>query len=861
MQRRMFVLPPGQLVTSTSNNNLPVQLTSLIGREQQVAAACALLSRPEVRLLTLLGPGGVGKTRLGVQIATELVDAFVDGICFVPLAPISDPDLVVPTIARTFGLGETGDRSLLELLKAYLREQQLLLLLDNFEQVVTAAAVITELLVTCPDLKVLVTSRTSLRVRGEREFPVPPLALPDPKHLPAIESLSQYASVALFVERALALKPDFQLTGTNAHAIAEICARLDGLPLAIELAATRIKLLPPQALLARLGSRLQVLTEGARDVPERQQTLRNAIKWSYDLLSTNEQRLFRRLSVFVGGCTLAAVEEVCKALGDVATNVLEGVASLIDKNLLQQVEDVNGEPRLLMLETIREYGLECLEASEVAGEAGGAEATRLAHANYYLKLAEETEQKLRSAQQVIWLEQLEREHDNLRTALRWLVEGEEVEMALRLAGALCQFWVVRGHLSEGRQWLEGMLSGSNLETVSMRVRAKALNGAGVMAYTQGDYGHAKVLCQESLELFRKLGNRHGIASSVNGLAFVALVAGDYAAASAMFEESLVLFRELGDKWNLADTLYFSALAASFRVDQTDTAAARSMVEESLAISRELRDQRGLAYSLNLLGFVSLLQGEGAAACPLIEESLAIHKALGNRQGIAYTSLTFGWFSLSQGDYVAARARYEKSLAIMIELDDRWFIAACLEGLAMTAAQTSTGESLASALWAARLWGTAEALREAISVPLRSFERAINEWGIAKVRSQLGEEAFTAAWAEGRTMTPAEVSLLSPDSAAQERAVETVGASRADTLSKLTQSASTVTSLPNSAAGLTGREVEVLRLLAMGLTNAQIAERLVISLLTVKAHVRSIYSKLDIASRSAATRYAIEHKLV
>src|SRR5438034_2376446 len=404
MQRRILVLPSGQLskTGSTPINNLPVQLTSLIGREQQVAAACSLLSRPEVRLLTLIGAGGVGKTRLGVQIATELVDAFVDGIWFVPLAPISDPDLVVPTIARTFGLGETGDRSLLELLKAYLREQQLLLLLDNFEQVAAAAAVVTELLVTCPDLKVLVTSRTSLRVRGEREFPVPPLALPDPKDLPAIEALSQYSSVALFVERALALKPDFQLTDANAHAIAEICARLDGLPLAIELAATRIKLLPPQALLARLGSRLQVLTGGARDVPERQQTLRNAIKWSYDLLSADEQRLFRRLSVFVGGCTLAAVEEVCKAMGDVAANVLEGVASLIDKNLLQQVEEVNGEPRLVMLETIREYGLECLEASEVAGEAGGAEATRLAHANYYLKLAEETEQKLRSAQQVIW---------------------------------------------------------------------------------------------------------------------------------------------------------------------------------------------------------------------------------------------------------------------------------------------------------------------------------------------------------------------------------------------------------------------------------------------------------------------------
>src|SRR5437588_174227 len=858
MQRRMFVLPPGKLATSTAMHYLPVQLTSLIGREQQLAAACALVSRPEVRLLTLLGPGGVGTTRLGLPIATELVGAFVDGICFVPLAPISNPDLVVPTIARTFGLGETGERSLLELLKAYLREQQLLLLLDNFEQVVAAAPVVTELLLSCPDLKMMVTSRTALRVRGEREFPVPPLALPDPKHLSDIEALSQYAAVALFVERAVALKPDFQLTGANAHAIAEICARLDGLPLAIELAASRIKLLPPQALLARLGSRLQVLTGGTRDVPERQQTLRNAIKWSYDLLDAGEQRLFRRLSVFVGGCTLAAVEEICQAMGDVAVNVLEGVASLIDKNLLQQVEEANGEPRLVMLETIREYGLECLAASQEDGEV---EATWRAHADYYLNLAEETEQKLRSAQQVIWLERLEREHDNLRTALRWLVEREEVEMALRLGGAMCQFWAMRGHLSEGRQSLEGILSGSNLETVSMRVRAKALNGAGVMAHTQGDYGQAKVLCQESLELFRKLGNRRGIASSINGLAFVAMVAGDYAAASGMFEESLVLFRELGDKWNLADTLYFSALAASFRVDQTDTAAARSMVEESLAISRELGDQRGLAYSLNLLGFVSLLQGEGAAACTLIEESLAIHKALGNRQGIAYTSLTFGWFSLSQGDYVAARARYEKSLAVMIELDDRWFIAACLEGLAITAAQTSTEESFASALWAARLWGVAEALREAISVPLRSFERAINEWGIAKVRSQLGEEAFATAWAEGRTMTPAEVALLSPDNAAQERAVETVGASRADITSKLAQPASTVTSLPNSPAGLTGREVEVLRLLAMGLTNAQIAERLVISLLTVKAHVRSIYSKLDIASRSAATRYAIEHKLV
>jgi predicted ATPase/DNA-binding CsgD family transcriptional regulator len=860
MQRRIFILPSEGLATTGSGpiNNLPVQLTSLIGREQQVAAARALLSRPEVRLLTLLGPGGVGKTRLGVQIATEMADVFIDGICFVPLVPISEPDLVVPAIARTFGLGETGERSLLELLQAYLREKQLLLLLDNFEQVVAAAPVVTELLVSCPDLKMMVTSRTALRVRGEREFPVPPLALPDPKHLSDIEALSQYAAVALFVERAVALQPDFQLTGANAHAIAEICARLDGLPLAIELAASRIKLLPPQALLARLGSRLQVLTGGTRDVPERQQTLRNAIKWSYDLLDAGEQRLFRRLSVFVGGCTLAAVEEVCQAMGDVAVNVLEGVASLIDKNLLQQVEEANGEPRLVMLETIREYGLECLAASKEDGEV---EATWRAHADYYLKLAEETEQKLRSAQQVIWLERLEREHDNLRTALRWLVEREEVEMALRLGAALCQFWTMRGHLSEGRQWLEGILSDSRMETVSMRARAKALRGAGVMAFTQGDYGRARALCQESLELFQKLGSRRGIAASINGLAFVALAGGDYATVSAMFEESLVLLRESGDKWSLADTLYFSALAASFRVDRTDTAAARSKVEESLVISRELGDQRGMAYSLNLLGFLSLLQGQWEAAGPLLEESLAIHKALGNRHGIAYVSLSFGWFSLSQGDYMAARAYYEKSLAVMIELDDRWFIAACLEGLAIAAAaQSSLGEAVASALWAAHLWGTAEALREAIGVPLRSFERAINEWGIATIRAQLGEQAFAAAWAEGRTLTPAQVSLLGPTTAAQERAAETVGTTRADGLTTVPES-SMVVSSPTYPSGLTGREVEVLRLLAMGLTNAQIAERLVISLLTVKAHVRSIYSKLEVTSRSAATRYAMEHELV
>ncbi len=385
MQKKVFVLPSMQPIAAgqVSQSNLPAQLTPLIGRVQEVETACALLQRSDVRLLTLTGPGGVGKTRLGLQVVTDLLDVFADGVFFVPLVSLNNPDLVIPTIAQTLGLGEAGDRPLTEHLKAYLQDKHLLLLLDNFEQVVVAAPLLTELLESCPGLKALVTSREVLRVRGEHEFPVLPLALPDLSHLPGIEALSQYAAVALFLQRALAIKPDFQMTNTNARAIAEICARLDGLPLAIELAAARVKLLPPQKLLARLESRLQLLTRGARDMPERQQTLRNTIKWSYDLLDAEEQQLFRRLSVFVSGCTLEAAESVCNVADGLPLNVLDGVTSLIDKSLLQQVEHPGDELRLIMLGTIREYGLECLAAS------GEEETTRSAHAEYYLALAEE----------------------------------------------------------------------------------------------------------------------------------------------------------------------------------------------------------------------------------------------------------------------------------------------------------------------------------------------------------------------------------------------------------------------------------------------------------------------------------------
>ncbi len=813
-------------------NNLPVQFTSFIGREQEVSTVQHLLQRDGVRLLTLTGPGGTGKTRMAVQVAAELSEGFPDGVFFVNLAPISDPVLVVPTIAQTLSVKEVADQPLLDLVIAFLREKQVLLLLDNFEQVVSAAERITALLAACPQLKVLVTSREVLHVRGEQEFAVPPLSLPDPKRLPDLLALSRYEAVALFIQRAQAARPEFQVTTANAAAVVEICIRLDGLPLAIELAAARIKVLPPQALLARLGQRLAVLTSGVRDVPERHQTLHNTIAWSYHLLDGHEQRLFRRLSIFVGGCTLEAAEAVCAALGegDATRSVFDGVASLIDKSFLRQSEPEGQEPRLLMLETISEYGWECLNGS------GEMEETRHAHAAYYLHLAEQVEPHLRSAQQAVWLARLEAEHDNLRAALRWSIGHAEKEMALRLGGALWYFWELCGPWSEGRTFLEQALAAS--EGVVAAVRAKALGGAGVLMGTQGDFEQAMALCQQSLALFRELGETPGTALSLYGLGTMAWMRGNLALARSLLEEALTLFRGLDDPWGITSSLIS---LASVALERGEYARTHALLEESLALSREQADKRGIANSL--LTWAWLLfwsEGEFEQARAMLEESVALFREVGSQRGMALGLLFLGLLAFAQGEAGTARSLLEESLVLFRKMGNQSMITHCLASVAIVA--VAQGQRT----WGVRLLGTVETVRETRGVPRPPVMQGFYEQSLASARARLGEEGFAAVWAQGRAMTP-EQALAAQDPVPT---TKPPAPARAPTAPR-----------PAYPDGLTEREVEVLRLVTKGMTDAQVAEQLVLSPRTVQGHLRSIYHKINVHARSAAIRYAVEHKLV
>jgi predicted ATPase/DNA-binding CsgD family transcriptional regulator len=858
--------------------SFPVPLTALLGREQEVRAIGDLLARSEVRLLTITGTGGVGKTRLALEVAGVVRSDFADGVCFVPLAPVSDPARVIVAIAQALGLWESAALPLEEQVSVVLHNRHLLLLLDNFEQVVEAAPQLASLLASCPGLRLLVTSRAALHLSGEHEFPVTPLALPDLTQLPSPESLSQLASVQLFLVRTQAIQPAFHMTPANARAVAEICVQLDGLPLAIELAAARSKLLPPQALLVRLTHRLEVLTGGAQDLPARQQTLRNTLQWSYDLLTEEEQRLFRWLSIFVGGCTLEAAETVRQGGqegGERVFSVFEGVASLLDKSLVQQTEREGGEPRLVMLETLREFGLECLKRQ------GELQAARRAHARYFLALAEQAELHLLGPDQLPWFARLEQELDNLWAILHANTAGdaEERELAMRLGAALWVFWVGRGHGREVRNVLKRLLAGTGV--IAAPVRLKALNTLGMILWSQNDAHGLEPVADEALVLARRLQDQYNLSFALTLRATVLMVERrDDAEAQACLEEALnqaraqenrylpifplahlgrlswyrqdapraiawyeaclVQCRAMGEQLLMSFALIGLARA---EMSQDHAARARTLLEESLMISRAFGNTWGIAQVLSLLGQLALQQRELPQAEALLKDSARLASEVGDRHNVTQSHLLLAGVAALQGDYAVAHSRYEEGLASALDIKHTGFIASGLKGLGCVAA----AQGLSS--WAALLWGTAEPLRESrsVAIPPEIYERMV-----AVVRSQLGEPAFEEARARGRTKTPAQA-LASPEAFAPQ-VPQQVQAVSGDTPTVPTRHSS-------SPAGLTAREVEVLRLVAQGLSDVQVAEQLVISPRTVNWHLTSIYSKLGVSTRSAATRYAIEQHLV
>lgn len=766
-------------------HNLPLELSSFVGREREVAEVQRLLLE-NTRLLTLTGPGGCGKTRLALAVAGELVEGYEDGVWLVELASLADPTLVPQAVTSVLGARAQPGRSPTEALSDYLRSRKLLLVLDNCEHLVEACAELSEaLLHSCPGLRILATSREALGITGEVAWPVPSLSLPDLRHLPAVESLPKYESARLFIERAAAVKPDFALTEQGAVAVAQVCYRLDGIPLAIELAAAKTKVLSVEQIADRLDDSFRLLSAGSRTAMSRQRTLLATMDWSHELLALEESALFRRLSVFAGGFTLDAAEAVCSGEELEKDEVLELLSRLVDKSLVM-AREVDGEARYRLLETVRQYGREKLSESDEA------ERFRDQHAGYYMALAHEAEPKLKGERQVAWLERLERDRDNLQTAMVWLLERGESEEAARLGWALWLFWGIRGHFAEGRRWMEQALSAESSAAMSASARAKALYVEGMMANYQGDHRSAEPLVEESLRLFKELNDKLGSAYALSNAGFAASGQGQHQRAIALNEEAVDLFLEVGEKWGAAIELGF--LAVAWR-GQGDRESAKSLAERGLELSREV----------------------------------------GERQAICAALYTLATLAQAEGDNERARDLFAEGLTLSAELENGADVAHCLEGLASIAGAEGR------VVRAARLWGAEEALLEKIEAAVYTYvpDRALHRSRVADARSRLDEEAFAAAWAEGRTMT-------------SEQAIEYA----------LDHSTTPETAGPETyPAGLSAREVEVLRLVAQGMTNAEVAEKLFLSSRTVDWHLSSIYRKLEFSSRTEAARFAVEHDLL
>lgn len=937
--------------------SLPLPLTPLIGREDDVLGVCALIGRKDVRLVTITGPGGVGKTRVALQVTHELAADTEDGAYFVSLAPIGHPALVSAAVAQALQLRESRDQPLDSQLVSYLRGRNLLLVLDNFEHVITAAPRLGDWLRACPGLRILVTSRSPLHINGERQLALMPLALIDAAEPADLVDMLQSPAVALFVQRAQAVRSNFKLTVENARSVGEICARLDGLPLAIELAAARMKLMSPQALLMRMSDRFSSLADGPSDAPVRHQTLSDAIAWSYDLLKEDVQRFFRRMAIFRDGFTLAAAESINQVKG---SHILDLVAALIDQSLVQSVEQRDGEPRFFMLETIREFAIERLVLS-------GEEPTiRERFVAYAVALAEEAEPGLRSYQQARWFALLAAEYDNLRAAFAYCadVSGGR-ELGARLSSALSGFWTTRGYLTEGRNWLRHALGDSptsvaaEANALSPSTRRKALLAAAHLAWAQSDYADAQALTAVATRLCSEAGDRVGVMLATAYQGLVAIDRLDITAAVTLLESSLDSARGLGDAWTItwlqvnlgmavvgqgeftrAAPILDEALrmARSFGDDilaadalrnlgmislaQCDYLQASALAEECLTLARRLSDLRNMVYACHILGVAALECGDHPRADAIFTEGIELASKMGNKRAIAYFCACLGEVALSRRDYRLARHYMQESLVFSRELEHTSMIADCLRNLAVVAwglqeydnAATLGAESLtlsttlgderrralalhalgkialdqadvaqADALYtealtihhnlanaryvalclvglaevatasrhavrAARLVGATDILCETGGFPLPPGDQVSHDKARETALALLGSRLYDEAYAQGREWPIERVNSATDEADLLEKPV------------KLGQKPS-ASPLQQHVPALTHRERDVLLLLAQGLTSADIAKRLVVSPHTINRHLASIYGKLGVSTRAAATRYAVDHHLV
>jgi predicted ATPase len=737
--------------------NLPRQTTILIGREKEAAEVVALLRHDDVAMVTLTGPGGTGKTRLALHTATDLINDYADGCWFVDLSPVMNPELVMLTIATTLGVRESAGTPLSDALATHLHNKELLLVLDNFEQILAAAEEVSDLLDAAPGVKVLATSREALNLYGEHIYPVPPLQLPERpdshRPPPTLEELIRYESVQLFLDRAQARNHDFQVTDATAAVVAEICRGLDGLPLAIELAAARANHLSVEEIRAQLNDRLGLLVGGPRNRTSRQQSLRAAIAWSYDMLDPCQQRLFRQLGVFVGGFTPGIAATVCALGSEAGRSVAVELLNLVQKSLVRKQAASGGEPRFWLLETLQEFARGELNAMDEIEE------VRARHAHTFRALAEEAEIQLRGAQQGAWMGRLEEEHDNMRAALRWARERNDATLGCAIAGALWRFWWARGYWTEGREQLAAVLAlpGELATPEGQIARGKALNGLGAIVGSQGEYDLAAKVYEESLAIWQALDDQQRIALALNNLANMAWYRRDYTKARSLYEESLEIKRMLDDKWGITVTLDNLAGVA---VSQQDFTAARTFYEEALALSRALNDKTRIALALNGLGSIDSYLGEYARARPFLEEGLALRRELNDKAGLANSLSNLGEVAAGEGDHVSARTLQAEAIDLYRTLGDRRGVITCLRHLAgVIGAGDSTPEGTARA---ARIWGATEALREAFGMELSPSEMGSQEQLMAPVRSRLEPSAWSAAWEAGRGLSLEQAIALALD---------------------------------------------------------------------------------------------------